>query len=181
VFGERCDAERRQLVARNALIRPPRPGERAEPRGAPHQHHVEHAVGEFGDMRLRHIGDAPRDLDARQFAEWPAVDGDTAAKRALQPEQGAEQCGLAGPIGPEQAEYFAAVEAERDAARHHMAAIAYFELLGRKPHGEVLAAARPPGSEPARPTESSASRVAKAGGTAKVPLLSVGYGAADGL
>ena len=124
VRRELGDAEPGELFARDALVGRARAGERLDPRGAAHQHHVEHRERELGHVRLRHIGETPRDLGGPQLGERHAVDQHGAAERRLQPEQRAKQRGLAGAVRAEQAEDLARPQRQRDVAGDQMAAVA---------------------------------------------------------
>src|SRR5262249_47623058 len=131
------DAKIGELCASDPLIDRAWRGKSPQARRASHQHHVEHPIGKFGDLRLRDVGHPFGDLDGFETIARQLVGENASAERLEQSQQRAEQGGLAGAVRPEQAEDFARADLERDAASDHMAAITDVEVAGCKPHVQL--------------------------------------------
>ena len=87
-------------------------------------------------MGLRHVGDPAGDLGARQRCERPAVEQHRAALGRQQAEQRLEQRGLAGAVGPEQADDLAGADGEVDVAADRLARVAEAEAPRLEPHAQ---------------------------------------------
>ena len=74
--------------------------ERAEMRIASHQHDVEHGEVEGGVRFLRHDGDPPRQLAARQSVDAPPVEHHRADRGVSAPRQQLSSVVLPEPFGP---------------------------------------------------------------------------------
>ena len=121
------DAERCQAFQRFHAILPRWRGKQSQVGRAPHDDHVGDAERKVSGLRLRHVGDAARDLGPRQLGYRPARETDLPRHRRQQTEQGLEQRGLARAIGTEQADHLARAHLQVDVAADDLAAVAEAE------------------------------------------------------
>ena len=110
--GEITDAEFLQGLACNGAIFASRTFEDPSVRRASHQHEIKRRVGEKAALRLRHVGDAARDLHAGKVREIIAAERDTPALCRQQSEQRLEQRRLSAAVGAEQAKHRARLDRE---------------------------------------------------------------------
>jgi hypothetical protein len=89
-LGQPGDAERGQRFERLGTILLGRRRKQGQMRSAPHHHHVDDPEGKVGGVRLRHIGDASRDLASRQLVHRPAVEQHFAGLGGQQAKEGLE-------------------------------------------------------------------------------------------
>ena len=112
------DAEVGQLLAGERDVGRAGAREIADARGAPHRHDVDYVVGEGGGVRLRQVGEAPRQLGRPIRPHRPPVELHRARKRPQLADQVAQKRRLARAVGAQDAQHPGRLVRERDPVEH---------------------------------------------------------------
>jgi hypothetical protein len=102
------------------------------------QHHVHHVEGKWGRVSLGHVSHQPGPAAPRLSQDAPAVNQHLALHGLDRSQNGAEERGLAHPVGTEKTEVLARCDRKVDVAEHRTPPVATGEISQLEDHAQAL-------------------------------------------